>query len=41
MIRTLGAFLFLGLASMLPVRQAAAQDVLGGAIVGLGGILGG
>jgi uncharacterized protein YcfJ len=43
MIRTLGAFLVLGLASMLPVQQAAAQDVLGGAIVGgaLGGILGG
>ena len=33
MTRTLGAFLLLGLASMLPVQQAAAQDVLGGAIV--------
>jgi hypothetical protein len=43
MIRTLGGLLFLGLASVLPVQQAAAQDVLGGAIVGgaLGGILGG
>jgi hypothetical protein len=41
MIRMLGAFMFLGLA--LPVQQAAAQDVLGGAIVGgaLGGIIGG
>jgi hypothetical protein len=34
MIRMLGAFMFLGLASALPVQQAAAQDVLGGAIVG-------
>ena len=43
MIRTLGAFIFLGLAAVLPVEQAAAQDVLGGAIVGgaLGGIVGG
>jgi outer membrane lipoprotein SlyB len=43
MIRTLGGLLFLGLASVLPVQQAAAQDVLGGAIVGgaLGGIGGG
>jgi outer membrane lipoprotein SlyB len=43
MIRMLGAFMFLGLASALPVQQAAAQDVLGGAIVGgaLGGIIGG
>src|SRR6476469_1411250 len=43
MIRTMGGLLFLGLASVLPVQQAAAQDVLGGAIVGgaLGGILGG
>ena len=43
MIRTLGAFIFLGLATAMPVQQAAAQDVLGGAIVGgaLGGILGG
>lgn len=43
MIRMLGAFMFLGLAATLPVQQAAAQDVLGGAIVGgaLGGILGG
>jgi hypothetical protein len=43
MIRALGGFLFLGLAIMLPVQKAAAQDVLGGAIVGgaLGGILGG
>jgi outer membrane lipoprotein SlyB len=43
MVRTLGGLLFLGLASVLPVQQAAAQDVLGGAIVGgaLGGILGG
>jgi hypothetical protein len=43
MIRMLVAFMFLGLAATLPVRQAAAQDVLGGAIVGgaLGGILGG
>jgi hypothetical protein len=43
MIRSLGAFIFLGLAATMPVQQAAAQDVLGGAIVGgaLGGILGG
>ena len=43
MIRTLGALIFLGLATAMPVQQAAAQDVLGGAIVGgaLGGILGG
>jgi hypothetical protein len=43
MIRALGGFLFLGLAIMLPVQKTAAQDVLGGAIVGgaLGGILGG
>jgi outer membrane lipoprotein SlyB len=43
MIRMLGAFMFLGLASALPLQQAAAQDVLGGAIVGgaLGGIIGG
>ena len=43
MIRMLGAFMFLGLASALPVQQTAAQDVLGGAIVGgaLGGIIGG
>ena len=35
--------MFLGLASALPLQQAAAQDVLGGAIVGgaLGGIIGG
>jgi hypothetical protein len=38
MIRMLGAFMFLGLAATLPVQQAAAQDVLGGAI--LGGALG-
>jgi hypothetical protein len=43
MIRAVGGFLLLGLASVLPVQQAAAQDVLGGAIVGgaLGGIIGG
>src|SRR5271169_5204447 len=43
MIRMLGALMFLGLASALPVQQAAAQDVLGGAIVGgaLGDIVGG
>ena len=34
MIRSLGAFIFLGLAATMPVQQAAAQDVLGGAIVG-------
>ena len=33
MIRALGGFLFLGLAIMLPVQKAAAQDVLGGASV--------
>jgi outer membrane lipoprotein SlyB len=43
MIRTLGALTFLGLAATMPVQEAAAQDVLGGAIVGgaLGGIVGG
>jgi uncharacterized protein YcfJ len=43
MIRTLGAFIFLGLAAALLVQQAEAQDILGGAIVGgaLGGIVGG
>jgi hypothetical protein len=43
MIRAVGGILLLGLASMLSVEQAAAQDVLGGAIVGgaLGGIIGG
>src|SRR6516225_9811255 len=43
MIRTLGALIVLGVAATMPVQEAAAQDVLGGAIVGgaLGGILGG
>jgi outer membrane lipoprotein SlyB len=43
MMRTLGAGILLGLAALLPAQQAAAQDPLGGAIVGgaLGGIIGG
>jgi len=43
MLRTLGAGTFLALATLLPVQQAAAQDPVGGAIVGgaLGGIVGG
>jgi hypothetical protein len=43
MIRTLGAGVFLALVALLPAQQVAAQDPLGGAIVGgaLGGIIGG
>jgi Glycine zipper len=43
MMRTLGAGVFLALAALLPAQPAAAQDPVGGAIVGgaLGGILGG
>ncbi len=39
----IGAGLFLVLASVVPVQQAAAQDPVAGAIVGgaLGGIIGG
>jgi outer membrane lipoprotein SlyB len=42
MIRTIGAVL-LALAAVMPLQQAAAQDPVGGAIVGgaLGGIIGG
>ena len=42
MIRTIGAAL-LAIAALMPVQQAAAQDPVGGAIVGgaLGGIIGG
>jgi outer membrane lipoprotein SlyB len=43
MVRTLAAGVFLALATLLPAEQAAAQDPVGGAIVGgaLGGIIGG
>jgi hypothetical protein len=43
MIRALGAGMLLTLAAALPVQQAAAQDPVGGAIIGgaLGGIIGG
>jgi len=43
MTRTIGAAAILALASLVPVQQAAAQDPVGGAIVGgaLGGIIGG
>jgi len=43
MTRTIGAAMILTLASLMPVQQAAAQDPVGGAIVGgaLGGIIGG
>jgi len=43
MTRTIGAAAILALASLMPVQQAAAQDPVGGAIVGgaLGGIIGG
>jgi len=43
MLRTLAAGVFLALAAVAPAQLAAAQDVLGGAIVGgaLGGIIGG
>jgi outer membrane lipoprotein SlyB len=43
MMRTLGVGAFLALAAFLPAQQAAAQDPIGGAIVGgaLGGIIGG
>jgi outer membrane lipoprotein SlyB len=42
MVRTIGATL-LAFATLMPVQQAAAQDPVGGAIVGgaLGGIIGG
>jgi membrane associated rhomboid family serine protease len=43
MKRMLGAAMLLGMAAIMPVEQAAAQDPIGGAIVGgaLGGIIGG
>ena len=43
MMRTLAATAILALAALTPVQQAAAQDPVGGAIVGgaLGGIIGG
>jgi hypothetical protein len=43
MIRTYAAAAFLGLAVMMPVQDAVAQDPLAGAILGgaLGGIIGG
>lgn len=43
MVRTLAAGMFLTFAAVTPLQQAAAQDPLGGAIVGgaLGGIIGG
>jgi hypothetical protein len=43
MMRTLGAGALLALAALMPAQQAAAQDPIGGAIVGgaLGGIIGG
>jgi len=43
MMRTVGAGLFLALAALMPAQQAAAQDPVGGAIVGgaLGAIIGG
>ena len=43
MMRTLAAGAFLALAALMPAQQAAAQDPVGGAIVGgaLGGIIGG
>jgi hypothetical protein len=43
MKRMLGAAMLLGMAAIMPAQQAAAQDPIGGAIVGgaLGGIIGG
>src|SRR5262245_46861844 len=43
MIRTIGATTFLMLATAVPLQQAAAQDVLGGALLGgaAGAIIGG
>jgi len=43
MVRTLGATALLALAAVMPLQPAAAQNPLGGAIVGgaLGGIIGG
>lgn len=43
MIRTFAAATILGLATLMPVQQAAAQDTLGGALFGgaLGAIIGG
>ena len=43
MKRMLGAGVLLALATVMPAQQAAAQDPIGGAIVGgaLGGIIGG
>ena len=43
MMRTAAAVIFLALAAMTPAQQAAAQDPVGGAIVGgaLGAIIGG
>jgi outer membrane lipoprotein SlyB len=43
MIRTLGAGALLALAAVVPAQQAAAQNPLGGAIIGgtIGGIIGG
>jgi len=43
MKRMLGAAMLLGTAAIMPAQQAAAQDPIGGAIVGgaLGGIIGG
>jgi hypothetical protein len=43
MKRMLGAAMLLGMAAIIPAQQAAAQDPIGGAIVGgaLGGIIGG
>jgi hypothetical protein len=43
MKRMLGAAMLLSMAAIMPVQQAAAQDPIGGAIVGgaLGGIIGG
>ena len=43
MVRTLGATALLALATVMPMQPAAAQNPVGGAIVGgaLGGIIGG
>ena len=43
MIRTIGAMAFLTLAAAMPLQQASAQDVFGGALLGgaAGAIIGG